>query len=924
MYNKNVARQLGYTPGFITSTKQFITQKLRREHHVDMVKNIASAAKAGTGGYSGFWQAIREDINRPMKSKVDLGMEEAEFKLRNVGDNSKVYTSPDGVTETREQIRDTYNRKVKSFLSEANKDVKPGEPVVRALELTLDVPPSESIQRYGEMTDIMKKNVDNAWTRDKYGFKVPKDLLFPEEMKAAVKDPNILKKIWKMGPKSARVLGISALIGGGAYVTARSLEGLSKLLDNPLYAAMPDQVQLQTAGLTGGTTIPKVDLVPRTVVDEQVTEVAEAPITDEMTYNAIEGKFVKPDGDPETQEGVLNWIADHPIYSGLAAIPVGMGAGLGAEAMKADNVAKFFTSMKFMLPPAYAAEKLYQYKEGQDLGEMFTNPLDAVWAMALDTPKSAAGKMDYYRKMAMKHKGITSAEAIKSQQLGLKPSTWKNIGKATMAPRSLGTSLVFPFAGPKAGAGLGMKVFRGAARLAPLGPIPMALTAGYMAWDKYKFNKSIAEKIDALRAQGMVNEEDAQSMQTIYKQGWLGTTAIGAKLLGSEELMLDGELADIDRQKEVLAEMKAFYEGREEKGTRLRTGERQEDFFSWFSGGGRVGLAEGGNKKPFGGFMTRRSFLKWLVGSIAAGTAALTGRGLKQAAKTVTTTAGKKIPAHFVGVEGMPEWFFRAVQKIKASGKLIEMADKDYVGGDIYEMMLPVKVKRSLSGRPGHDEIVTVNKKVTLEENPLSGEIEMHWDVEDFDGTMKRQINFKPGQSGFQKFGVDDPEAAAQGMTELQRVKVEEPEFTYGNPDQSNPYREDFEYRDIFTEGDEVVEGLANLAGVKPAVTKETQALEKEAQKKLYKDIEGEEAIIPEPEHAGVDHLGNVYGEEEYLEIIGGNIPDHLKKKAEGGIIETGNIARRPGAVPPLSGPNPQGSGIVGLFSNPKQVNVGS
>ena len=44
--------------------------------------------------------------------------------------------------------------------------------------------------------------------------------------------------------------------------------------------------------------------------------------------------------------------------------------------------------------------------------------------------------------------------------------------------------------------------------------------------------------------------------------------------------------------------------------------------------------------------------------------------------------------------------------------------------------------------------------------------------------------------------------------------------------------------------------------------------------------------------------------------------------KNAGGIIETGNIARRPGAVPPLSGPNPQGSGIVGLFSSPKRVNI--
>ena len=46
-----------------------------------------------------------------------------------------------------------------------------------------------------------------------------------------------------------------------------------------------------------------------------------------------------------------------------------------------------------------------------------------------------------------------------------------------------------------------------------------------------KFNKEIGNVIDAMRARGVVNEEDAQTMQTIYKQGWLGTTALGAKLL---------------------------------------------------------------------------------------------------------------------------------------------------------------------------------------------------------------------------------------------------------------------------------------------------------------------------------------------------------------------------------------------------------
>jgi len=149
-------------------------------------------------------------------------------------------------------------------------------------------------------------------------------------------------------------------------------------------------------------------------------------------------------------------------------------------------------------------------------------------------------------------------------------------------------------------------------------------------------------------------------------------------------------------------------------------------------------------------------------------------------------------------------------------------------------------------------------------------------------------------------------------------------------------------------------------------VSAEGKGVDEAFQKKIFKDIEGEGQIIPEPEGVGVSQKGDVYGEEQFKEIIEGDIPEHLKKKAEGGrvgmkfggswadwksnhedqmtfeeylkmdfdkpvhpidknaggIIETGNIARRPGAVPPLSGPTPQGSGIVGLFSSPKRVNV--
>jgi hypothetical protein len=384
-----------------------------------------------------------------------------------------------------------------------------------------------------------------------------------------------------------------------------------------------------------------------------------------------------------------------------------------------------------------------------------------------------------------------------------------------------------------------------------------------MAWDKYKFNQKVGDHVDALRARGVVSEEDAETMNTIYKQGWLGTTALGAKLLGSEELMFEGEMRDLDYQKMMLDQMKDFYEGREDLAA-------QE-------------------------------------------------RGVKQAAKPVVKEAVKAVPSKFAGVEGMPAWFPRAVAKIKAHGKLIEMADKDYVQGDIYEMMIPIQKYYSKGPRGEGTQIKTEMEKVVMEENPLTGEISMHWTgTDNFGDDAVRQINFKPGSSGYQKFGVDPEHPQAW---EYQRVKVEDPEFTYTQPDQSQPYRDDVEYLDIFEEGDEVVSGLEKMTG---GVTKEGTVVDDAFQEKIYKDLPEDEALLPDPE-------GDIGPEGDWLgdspnEMIGGDVPDWVPKdewpkKAEGGIIETGNIARRPGAVPPLSGPDPEG--IMTLYSNPKQVKVG-
>ena len=641
---------------------------------------------------------------------------------------------------------------------------------------------------------------------------------------------------------------------------------------------------------------------------------------DTMKYNATTGQFDDAEGEPETQEGILNWIADNPVKSGLAPIPAFLGASLFASAKDFTRTGKALTSFPALVAPALAAEKLYQYKEGVDPISMATDPLNVIFAAGWETKASAAAKREFYKDP--KNQRLFQMKNFKN------PRNIPNaLRSAVMSPRAGGTKLMWGLrAGKEAAlAPSGLARLGGMAlRATPIGWGIGALSAANYGWNKYKDVRDTNSILDSMRERGGISEEDADTLRTIMKQGWLGTTSLGAKILGSEELELGGEMVGLDQQKQILdnllEDVDEFQSGRQD----VTAKERQQEFFNWFSDGGRVGMKSGG--------MDRRTFLKWLAGIAATATGLIKGKGLTT--KAPVAKAVPKAIAKFKGVEGMPAWFPRAVAKIKAHGKLIEMADKNYVQGDIYEMMIPVTKKYLQKSKPGEGETF-VNKmeyeKVTMEENPVSGEISMHWTgTDNFGGDAVRQINFKPGQAGYQKFGVDDPDAAASGVTEFRRVKVEEPEFTYTQPDQSQPMRDDVEYLDIFQDGDEIVGGLEKMTGGKNMITKdgtvidvsaEGKGIDEAFQKKVYKDLEGEKQIIPEPEGAGVTQDGDVYGEEGYNEIIEGIIPDHLKKKAEGGIIETGEIARRPGAVPPLSGPSPDG--IMSLYSNPKQVNVG-
>ncbi len=477
---------------------------------------------------------------------------------------------------------------------------------------------------------------------------------------------------------------------------------------------------------------------------------------------------------------------------------------------------------------------------------------------------------------------------------------------AVMSPRSAGTKAMFGLGkGPLASSGLA-RVGGMALRATPLGWGIGALTAANYGWNKYKDVRDTNTLVDSMVERGRLDEGDAQTLKTLMKQGWLGTTSLGAKLLDSEELAYGGENLNLDQQKQMLemikGEVDTFQEGRED----VTAKDRQQELFSMFSDGGRVGMKTGG--------MDRRTFLKWIAGLTATATGILTGKGV---GKKVIPAVSKNIPesvAKFSGVEGMPEWFPRAVAQIKANGKLLSMADKDYIQGDMYEMMVPVTRKYLQKSKPGEGEAYiskTEYEKVVMEDNPLTGEIDMQWTgTDNFGDDAVRNIHFKPGQAGFQKFGVDPDIPQA---TEYQRVKMEEPEFTYTEPDQSIPDRSEAAYLDIFEEGDDVVAGLQKM------VTKD-QSVDDAFQKRIFKDASPDEAVVPAPE-GQMTPEGDWAGEKGN-EIIGGDIPEYLKKKASGGIIETGNIARRPGAVPPLSGPTPHGDGIMGLYSVPKKVNV--
>ena len=273
------------------------------------------------------------------------------------------------------------------------------------------------------------------------------------------------------------------------------------------------------------------------------------------------------------------------------------------------------------------------------------------------------------------------------------------------------------------------------------------------------------------------------------------------------------------------------------------------------------GIQRIGFKYGKGVDLARRTFLKLLAGVMALPIAAPL---LKKAAPKV---APKVIPkTQFPGVEGMPDWFPTLVSKFKDKGKLVDLRDKDFVQGNIYELNVPIKGKE--------------NVKVKMEHNERTGEITIDWRGTD---DTPRGISFSPGETGFQRYG-SDPEFPT--ATENVKVEVERPEFNYTEPDYGSMGPEDTSpdsasYLDIFEEEDEVVEYLRKWA-TKDLGSEGSNPL-REALKKHQKNFKTHNENMEQfPDSTGhVNDAGDFVEGEENIDIFN---PDKYTPKKSGGL----------------------------------------
>jgi hypothetical protein len=453
MANRNVAASVGKSANFFNSLKKRIQESLPgSEFETDEIKNIMSSSRNRTGPYSIFLQGLRPDINQEKVYELDKQM----------GSYEKRIQQTENILEKKNLAKE-FNIRAKEFVADANKNLKPGQLPVRALEFSFDEPSKviknkSALENYGEL-------FDDIYKKHGYSFKVPADVKTVDEIKPFLQDTKGNTKVLKaLAQKAPRIFGIPA----AAYL------GYQALSPSNAEAKSPSSVQ-----------------DTQTAMQDQAVEgqVPEQKLASPIKYDPYAG-FVTPEDTNQkaSQSDLLYWIADNEIPEEVqqvgkmvgeaAAVIGGATVGLGLpDAKKTIEEARIAgkSPVKGVLgkgfyrlgsPLATAAFTIPQaLDENVTATEMVTDPLNYLGLATMETLGKRAG---------------TIAAPAATQATGIMGSlknyaTLKNVGEAI--PGKLSTALRL---------GLNPRVIAGASRF--LGIPGLIASTGYSLYD-YLSNK---------------------------------------------------------------------------------------------------------------------------------------------------------------------------------------------------------------------------------------------------------------------------------------------------------------------------------------------------------------------------------------------------------------------------------------------------
>lgn len=344
---QKVAKDLGKTRTFFSGLRKRISEMLPGlGYQTDEIKNIRSSARFGTSPYSLFVQGIKADINQKKAEALDKHTSIYEKKLQ----NAKTLAE-------KKKIAAEYNSKAKAFATEANKNLKSGEPPVRTLEISFEQPNNviknkTALANYGDM-------FDDIYAKHGYSFKVHSDIRTIDQIKPFLEGGRGMKQAMKLMRAGApRIFGIPV----AAYL------GYQMLKPKEVEAAEPE------------TKLPEVPSVK---------------------YNKEVGAFLDPQTDDKvSQAGLLTWAVENPIPvvagTAVTGLATKKGRSIGKGALK--KLAALGAPLPTAAIDAYFINK--QIEEGRDPSEIAKDPFNWLGLATMSPLTKAAGLADKSGKLA--------------------------------------------------------------------------------------------------------------------------------------------------------------------------------------------------------------------------------------------------------------------------------------------------------------------------------------------------------------------------------------------------------------------------------------------------------------------------------------------------------------------------------------------